>query len=998
MSEKGDISRVLEKKRNRLEKLLSKLITSQSNGAFYRFTLQKRNLFLSKIQNLRKSVSKSNLQLKLAALGGTVAALSTTQDAVAQSAAGPFIKQSRAFNPLRYPLRNLEQKPSSVDLDNDGDYDIVVGDYSGYIRIFLNEGTATAPAFTDFYALDDLENKISIGYKSAPVFADLNADGNLDLIVPIHDGSTDRIRYFVGNGGTAGDSENPLLFTEQIGPWNPVTKAGNPFDAFDTFSVGDDMTLTFVNFDQDADLDVVIGHSYSNIGDGIQMHYFENTGNSVFDPASSGTLSTTPSIAGFNNYRAAPQFADLDGDGNDDLVFGNDDGVMHFFKGDGANNFNEQTGTWDPVLKTGNPFDAFPGYLAETAPSFIDLDSDGDLDLVLGHGGSYKYSGHQPLAYLKNEGNAVFQIQEDLSNPFDGTDLGSNAVPFFVDADDNGDLDVLIGGKYNPGEYNATSRVVYLKNNDGIFVRTDETDNPFFAILEDASDGTAPNAINLDGDPDLEVVAGSNFNGVQYFDKSDGEYVKIESEFNPLSELVAGEFERLTFGDIDGDGDLDAFIGGELDPPNERKVVYLKNTGSSSNPVFTPLTGVDNPLDAVLHSDYAAVPILVDIDNDGDLDAVITENGPKSDYGGDVFFFENTGTPTNPIFTERTTHAFQNLDFPYDPQLTFIDFDKDGDVDFFVGGYDGRIQYYVNSNPSPTTALDPSTLTYSFGSGPIVIDANLILADSDGDLISRAEVSIQNFQPGDEALDFTAQSPITGFFNTDSGVLTLQGLAPIATYQAVLRTVTYDYTGADPGARKRTNAGRAKAISRTVDFAVLDADLTTPSVASRTINVASGGVPPTFATTPLKVPARNQASVDLAPLVTDADGNFDPQAPEAFSIITQPQNGTATISGSILNLNYADSDFVGSDVMQIQVCDVGNVCSPPINITILVGADFIVYNGISPNGDPNNEIFYIEFIDLFAPENKVSIFNRWGDKVFEVDNNNDKTKFSRKER
>ncbi len=995
MSEKGDISRVLEKKRNRLEKLLSKLITSQSNGAFYRFTLQRRSLFLSKIQNLRKSVSKSNLQLKLAALGGTVAALSTTQDAVAQSAAGPFIKQSRAFNPLRYPLRNLEQKPSSVDLDNDGDYDIVVGDYSGYIRIFLNEGTATAPAFTDFYALDDLENKISIGYKSAPVLADLNADGNLDLIVPIHDGSTDRIHYFVGNGGTVGSSTNPLLFTEQIGPWNPVTKAGNPFDAFDTFSVGDDMTLTFVNFDQDADLDVVIGHSYSNIGDNTQIHYFENAGNSVFDVASPQLLSTSIDIEGNDYYRATPQFADIDGDGNDDLIFGNDNGVMHFFKGDGANNFNEQTGTWDPVLKTGNPFDAFPGYLAETAPSFIDLDSDGDLDLVLGFGGSYKYSGPQVLAYLENQGNAVFEIQEDLSNPFDGTDLGSNAVPFFVDADDNGDLDVIIGGKYNPGEYNATSRVVFLKNTGDAFKEASEAENPFFSIIAEASDGTAPNAVNLDGDPDLEVVAGSNFNGVQYFDKVDGTYEKIEPEGNPLSGLVAGDYERFTFGDLDGDGDLDAFIGGELAPPNQRKVVYLKNTGSASNPVFTPLTGAENPLDAVQHSDYGAVPILVDIDNDGDLDAIITENGYVSDYGGDVFFFENTGSPTNPVFTERTTHAFQNLDFPYNPQLTFVDFDKDGDVDFFLGGLDGQINYYVNSNPAPTAAINPSTLSYSFGSGPIVIDANLTLADTDGDLIARAEVSIQNYQMDDEALDVTTQSPITSFFNIETGVLTLEGLAPLATYEAVLRTVTYDYGGADPGGRKRTSAGRVQAVSRTVDFDVFDADLTVPATAARTISVSSGGVPPTLTTTTISVAARNQASIDLAPLVSDADGNFDPQAPEAFTIIAQPQNGLATINGSILNLDYSDSDFVGNDTMQLQVCDLSNSCSAPIDISIAVGADFIVYNGISPNGDGRNDFLFIEFIDLFAPNNKVSIYNRWGDKVFEMDGyNNDNKVFT----
>ncbi|HCM75267.1 MAG TPA: hypothetical protein DIS90_02720, partial [Cytophagales bacterium] len=44
----------------------------------------------------------------------------------------------------------------------------------------------------------------------------------------------------------------------------------------------------------------------------------------------------------------------------------------------------------------------------------------------------------------------------------------------------------------------------------------------------------------------------------------------------------------------------------------------------------------------------------------------------------------------------------------------------------------------------------------------------------------------------------------------------------------------------------------------------------------------------------------------------------------------------------------------------------------------------IAYNGVSPNGDGYNDYFQIFNIQLF-PNNKVTVFNRWGDKVFELD-------------
>ncbi len=100
-------------------------------------------------------------------------------------------------------------------------------------------------------------------------------------------------------------------------------------------------------------------------------------------------------------------------------------------------------------------------------------------------------------------------------------------------------------------------------------------------------------------------------------------------------------------------------------------------------------------------------------------------------------------------------------------------------------------------------------------------------------------------------------------------------------------------------------------------------------------------------------------------------------------------------SSSELVLDYGGIIFFGTDKVTIQVCDLSAACSQQ-ELTIEVGGEIEVFNALSPNGDGKNETLLIQYIEILpeTQSNQVSIYNRWGDVVFEVsDYDNDDNVF-----
>src|SRR5690606_25241022 len=109
--------------------------------------------------------------------------------------------------------------------------------------------------------------------------------------------------------------------------------------------------------------------------------------------------------------------------------------------------------------------------------------------------------------------------------------------------------------------------------------------------------------------------------------------------------------------------------------------------------------------------------------------------------------------------------------------------------------------------------------------------------------------------------------------------------------------------------------------------------------------------------------------------------------PSSLAIIEGPVSGADAFIDESANLviDYGGVNFAGLDQVTIAACDFLGSCTEEI-ITIEVVGDVLVFNALSPNHDGLNDTFVLQYIDTFddTRENKVTIFNRWGDVVFEA--------------
>ena len=245
----------------------------------------------------------------------------------------------------------------------------------------------------------------------------------------------------------------------------------------------------------------------------------------------------------------AQAFADLDGDGDPDMVTGNHHGDFHYFENTGS------AGNPEFTLRTGevNPLDSLTANF-DSSPVFADLDGDGDQDLVNGHNDG-------TISYIENTGTAnapVFVQRSGEGNPFNSIDTGFNSTPALADLDGDGDLDLVAG--------NQDGNLAYYENTGTAsapaFTQRSGAANPLDGVSMDENSALEP--ADLDGDSDLDLVLWGWYGTVDYYENTGSATAPVfearSDADNPLRTLTFHNRGKPSFADLDGDGDFDLTV------------------------------------------------------------------------------------------------------------------------------------------------------------------------------------------------------------------------------------------------------------------------------------------------------------------------------------------------------------------------------------------------------------------------------------------------------
>ncbi|WP_160166322.1 VCBS domain-containing protein [Calothrix sp. PCC 7507] len=601
-----------------------------------------------------------------------------------------FNEQTGTANPfdINIILVPYNATPTFADIDSDGDLDLFIGSKDGLVRYYKNTNNANYPILVEQVGTAFLD----VGIDSKPSLADIDGDGDLDLIIGEKFGT---LKYYK-NIGTA---TNPIV-SEQTGSDNP----------FNTIDVGFYSSPTFADLDGDGDLDLVIG------GDSGTLKYYKNIGNNL-NPVYSEQIGINNPLNGVNvGLFSTPTFGDIDGDGDLDLLVGKFNGTFSFYRNVGnliTPIFSEQTGTANPL----NGIDVG----TTSAPSFADIDGDRDLDIIVGTAfGTVRY-------FQNNTPSVSFTLAPPSNNPLNGVVLATDTTPILVDLDSDGDLDIVSGS--------SNGTLAYFKNTGNAinpsYALQDIANNPFRFI--DVGNNSTPALVDLDGDGDLDLVIGEAYGAVRYY-RNTGNitnplYQEQTGTNNPFNTINLLYLSSPTFADIDADGDQDVLFGNR-----DGILRYYKNTGNALNPVYALATGINNPFLGLNTGNSESKPTFTDVDGDGDLDLVLGEKF------GEIKYFENTGSATNPKYQQVTSnnHPFNAVDVGDSSSPTLGDINGDGELDLIVGAADGTFKYYQKNTPSTQFNFIQATATDNpFGSigtnsswtSPAIGDI-----DADGDL------------------------------------------------------------------------------------------------------------------------------------------------------------------------------------------------------------------------------------------------------------------------
>lgn len=470
-------------------------------------------------------------------------------------AAQPWTADNSVFNPSGVPSLSFSQ-PRFADLDADGDQDFLLGNINRSPIHIKNNGTPSSPAYT---VGGDITAGISSLAAEMAVCADMDADGDLDLVTggytglhlflktasPEYPFYEEAANYFAGL--TVGSNPVPdvadvdndgdldlVVGLSEDGAVRLYLNSGSPsagqFSATGMQTIGDVGLYAypvFCDLDADGDQDILCGRDLHG------FIYYQNNGS----PESPLWQENPTLFAGLGNsdYWNSPDLADLTGDGLFDLVFGTASGPLQYYVNAGTSSapvWQANTTLFGGVMDVGGA----------SSPVFFDFDLDGDLDLISGTQMGY-------IKYYENTGSPYAPAWQEDSAYFSSIDHSIYASAAAGDLDGDG-LPDLVVGDLNGG--------LYFHRNTGMGL-TEQA-----GVLPAVSLGgwSVPRLLDADADGDLDLYTGCEAGTMRFYQNVGTPQAPAWNEVgNYFGTIDVGSNSVPALADLDGDGDLDLLAG-----------------------------------------------------------------------------------------------------------------------------------------------------------------------------------------------------------------------------------------------------------------------------------------------------------------------------------------------------------------------------------------------------------------------------------------------------
>ncbi len=325
----------------------------------------------------------------------------------------------------------------------------------------------------------------------------------------------------------------------------------------------------------------------------------------------------------------------------------------------------------------------FAGVMASSV-AFADIDGDGDKDAFI----TGKDATNALVSNLYTNTSGAFTLV--AGTPFTGI---QESKILFTDVDNDGDQDIIISGLNNTPAW-----IVELYLNDGSGNYTIDNTVPFTG----SSYGSiAVGDVDGNGYKDL-IVTG--YTDTKLYTNTGGTFT--------FSTNIFGSFGKsaVDFADVDNDNDLDVVISG--DDGNSGYFTKLFNNDGSGTFTYNAAAS----LVGVFRGDNE----FADIDNDGDLDLLITGYGTGAVRYSNLYNNDGTG-----VFTLVAGTPFDTV---FSSSIAFADIDSDGDKDVLITGSDtARISKLYLNDGSGIFTVKPGTPFDGIDYGSVAI------ADIDND-------------------------------------------------------------------------------------------------------------------------------------------------------------------------------------------------------------------------------------------------------------------------